>query len=62
MNRVELSQLGGEMKRVILCILAGAVGLASGWAAPVITSQPQSQEVIAGSEAVLSVGAEDGAF
>jgi hypothetical protein len=50
------------MKRFIVCLLTGIVGLASGWAAPVITSQPQSQEVIAGSEAVLSVGAEDGVF
>ena len=49
------------MKHVILCFLAGAVGLSSGWAGPVITSQPQSQEVVIGSETVFSVGAEGGA-
>ena len=60
-GREELDQIGRAMKHVILCFLAGAVGLASGWAGPVIISQPQSQEVAIGSETVLSVGAEGGA-
>ncbi|SVC96632.1 uncharacterized protein METZ01_LOCUS349486, partial [marine metagenome] len=60
-GREELDQIGRAMKHVILCFLVGAVGLVSGWAGPVITSQPQSQEVVIGSETVFSVGAEGGA-
>ena len=46
------------MKRVILCFLGGVVGLVCGWTAPVISTQPQSQGVVAGSETVFSVEAE----